>query len=479
MADDAAVRITIGAELDDSLTDAVEAAKAQLGALEQFATEAMSNAARAPEQHGSRQGSDQRVEQARREADELARIHEQSELKWIDAERQANNFALAQGQESLDQWKAQAVELENARDQAARDALKSREAADAGNASARAKDFAQEESLDQEHTIRLSAIEQQYQTKKRQLQEDSFQLFLKQENDALAETTAKLEAEYKAHEISAQERRDAEVGLTQAIEQEVLKRYNAEHAGLVAGNKAFADAEKERQQLLDSFNHHVQTADAQLASEETQKWLQLGNSIKSSFNSALDGLIFQGKSFQQFMLQVAEGILKAFLGMGENMLENWIETQIAQEFATKTTQTATAVGQITDNAAVAAAGAYAATAAIPVVGPELAPAAAASAFGGAMSWAGSLVSFDVGAWEVSRDMVANIHQGEMVVPRDFASGLRSHGGGLGAGGDVNMHYAPTIHAREPSTLAEMLTRESSEMLSWLNRQFRNGVIAPC
>ena len=46
--------------------------------------------------------------------------------------------------------------------------------------------------------------------------------------------------------------------------------------------------------------------------------------------------------------------------------------------------------------------------------------------------------------------------------------------GAHAANAVNMNYAPVIHAREPASLKQMLVTESSEMLAWLSRQFRNG-----
>ena len=62
----------------------------------------------------------------------------------------------------------------------------------------------------------------------------------------------------------------------------------------------------------------------------------------------------------------------------------------------------------------------------------------------------------------------------MVVPENFAQGFRS--AGLPSAADIHMNYAPTIHAREPATLKQLLVTESSEMLAWLRRQFRNGAL---
>jgi hypothetical protein len=87
---------------------------------------------------------------------------------------------------------------------------------------------------------------------------------------------------------------------------------------------------------------------------------------------------------------------------------------------------AAGAAQIANDAHIAAANAYAAMSSIPVVGSFLAPAAAATAFGAVMAF-DALTSLDVGAWEIPQNMPAFLHKGEMVVPENFASGLRGAG----------------------------------------------------
>ena len=139
--------------------------------------------------------------------------------------------------------------------------------------------------------------------------------------------------------------------------------------------------------------------------------------------------------------------------------------------AGKAAQAAAGSATIASDAMQAAAGTYAAVAQIPLVGPFLAPAAAAGAFAAVMAY-DSLASLDVGAWNVPRDMIANIHQGEMVVPQNFASGLR--GANLGGGGDVHATYAPTIHAPASSSLEQLLRDEHGMMLAWFGARLRDG-----
>ncbi|HLY05518.1 MAG TPA: hypothetical protein VKR31_07210, partial [Rhizomicrobium sp.] len=203
--------------------------------------------------------------------------------------------------------------------------------------------------------------------------------YIEEQNRRLSEGVSHLDREYQAHEISAQGKHGAEIALTEQIFAEDIKRLDAEIATLTPGTELWREEMKKRADLVAQYNAQIERSNDQLVSEEQQKWTQLGNSIRSSFNSAIDGMLFQGRSFEQGMFQIAEGVAEAFLQMAEKIAEDWIEQQITSMFETRATQGTTSLGQITDAAAVAAANTFASTAAIPVIGPELAPEAAAGA----------------------------------------------------------------------------------------------------
>jgi hypothetical protein len=137
---------------------------------------------------------------------------------------------------------------------------------------------------------------------------------------------------------------------------------------------------------------------------------------------------------------------------------------------------------------------------------------ATSGGGGLFSTALSfLPAFDIGSTNVPRDMVAQIHQGEMIVPAAQAHGIRSGQSMLGSGGsqsmklpdgasenmraagsddppasvggntynsrssgDVNLHYSPSINAHSNVDLASVLQQQGSAMHRWLANQMRNG-----
>jgi hypothetical protein len=115
----------------------------------------------------------------------------------------------------------------------------------------------------------------------------------------------------------------------------------------------------------------------------------------------------------------------------------------------------------------------------------------APAFGASMAALalgfGSLTAAKKGDWNVSRRDSTTSTKTRWLLPAWAATGLRDmveHGGSpshrdptkaAANGGDMHLHFAPTINHRS-SSLKEELRTQSRDMRRWAGRQMRNGSI---
>lgn len=225
----------------------------------------------------------------------------------------------------------------------------------------------------------------------------------------------------------------------------------------------------------------------------SQQGEELFKTLEKSSDTALAGIIKGTESWQQAMFKVFQDLEIKFAQILLNLGLQFARTQVqnltsslsadAQEVASNqakndaitasnqaaastsaTSRAAQVIKNIESDAAAAYSGVYAYMS--PVLGPAAAiPAAAAFASVAAME---GLVSLDVGAWNLGSDMVAQLHQGEMVVPQTFAQGLRD-GAGLG-GGD---NYTININAIDTQTGTQFLRNNANQIASIISGQVRN------
>jgi hypothetical protein len=153
-----------------------------------------------------------------------------------------------------------------------------------------------------------------------------------------------------------------------------------------------------------------------------------------------------------------------------------------QAAASSQVQLASNVTLAMSYAAVGAVAAGASVAAIPVTGWSMAPGVSASTYAD-LSKTASLASLDVGAYDVPRDMVAQIHAGEMVIPKTFAEGLRDSGaaGGYSGSSDgMHIHYSPSLQGggdmgnATQAAIARVLDKSHQDLIHYLTNVTRNG-----
>lgn len=436
------------------------------------------------------------AQQAREIGDAREQIFEQANEKRLQNEEQINNVLLQIGHESDGQWLTEAFSLEQQRYEAALAGMQKREALDANDKVALAKDQADEAQLYQESSERKDTIYAQYLEKVQAMRAQDLQNFIQSEDKTLAAQTESLNQQYQAGTITSQQRLQQELTLTAGIEAEVLKRLDAEIAGLTAGTKAYDDAMKQRLDVEKTFSADMKKDQSDYVNAQTEALQPVTN----AFDQMFDGIISGNETLGQIVARTAETMAEDWIKQEVKQATQTIITeqaktdavvagaaaQSAAQSAGSATSSASSLGkfsaQIMNDAHVAAANTYAAVSAIPVVGPFLAPPAAAAAYAGVMAF-DALTSFDVGTNFVPSNMVAQLHQGERVIPAADNSALMSALGGAGgnSGGGAGQPLAVTfqINALDTSSALKFINSNMNQIAKALQAHLKyNPSLAP-
>jgi len=267
-----------------------------------------------------------------------------------------------------------------------------------------------------------------------------------QENDRKAD----LDLELAQHQITKAQELQAELAFNSQVQAAALARLDTEFATLQTGTVAYLQAMQERHRIAVEFGLKDTELQARLlatqsmaAERHAQPYLQAFQQIGSGFNSTIIGLMAGTMTWQRAEQMAMRNVMAGFLDMTETMLSHWLALQIAREVSD---QTANLVIAAQDQGS--------------------------SGFGVLVSAGLSLLGLDSGTSYVPHDMVAQIHQGEMVIPRYDADIIRGGGGG---GGHV-FNYSPTIVGGGPAM--ERTTRQNNEdMKGYIHNLMRNGQIS--
>lgn len=239
----------------------------------------------------------------------------------------------------------------------------------------------------------------------------------------------------------------------------------------LAGLTAAKRQEILNQQLAftDKVTEQIFTVEKQAAEKTEAAWDNAMKTINGAFDSQISGLVqgttSWGNATRNVLRSLTVDVIRFFVNWGLEQAENTAKaivldnTRVTAHLAGQTaivaadsaTSSAGIVGMIGNaikaimtDAGQAAAGVTAFLA--PTMGPAAIPAGAAA--GGAVAaFAGA--TFATGAWSIPRDMVAGLHQGEMVIPArgGLASEFRSimASGGFGRGGQTGPGGGTTHH----------------------------------
>jgi len=249
---------------------------------------------------------------------------------------------------------------------------------------------------------------------------------------------------------------------------------------------------KEQAQLESVVNDDV-------SADYRRSFEQVGSSFSSSVMSMIRGHETLGKEAQKAALSIVQSFVQARVKMAADWAAGLV-TQIAQTTTSEAAKTeAVAAGTTARTSLEATASAASAAETLgavfksisasaaetfagifgflsPVMGPAAAgPAAAGEA--AVIGAASGLASFAVGAWSLPSDMIAQVHQGEMIVPAGPAAAFRSMmEGNSGVAGTVHVHHATNfnVQAIDAAGVKQFFKDHGKTVLRSINESVRTG-----
>ncbi|WP_158810119.1 hypothetical protein [Beijerinckia sp. L45] len=221
----------------------------------------------------------------------------------------------------------------------------------------------------------------------------------------------------------------------------------------------------------------------------------------SSVSSSIMGMIKGQETLRQAVSNVLLSIIQSFIQARIRSVADWaagVATQTATTTAGEATKTGAVVAGTAARSSAASSGAAAdaastvlaigksivASAAETFAGifgflsPLLGPAAAGPAMAGqatVLAAGAALPSFATGAWSLPADMIAQVHQGEMIVPAGPAARMRD-AAGASTGGDVHVHHAThfNVTAMDSRDVKRFFNGNGKAILGAINDSVRNG-----
>ena len=265
------------------------------------------------------------------------------------------------------------------------------------------------------------------------------------------------------------------------------------------GTVAYAAAQRRIEELASQSALRRQEIERNVNQQVYADYKRAFEQIGSSVSSSIMGMITSHQSLKQSAIKILDQILSMFIQTQVRMVANWLAGQLAQTMATTTSQTAQTAAVTAGVAArtgAELAGSAASSAATigsvlhsimasagetfagifgflaPVMGPAAAgPAAAGEAT--VLSVATGMASFASGAWSLPSDMIARVHQGEMIVPAGPAATFRSMiNGNSGVAGTVHVHHATNFNvaAMNSQSVKQFLKNNSKQIMRTINER---------
>ena len=269
--------------------------------------------------------------------------------------------------------------------------------------------------------------------------------------------------------------------------------------------KAFADAQRQIDELAAGSAVKRQEIERSYLREVATDYRRTFEQVGSSVSQQITSLIQGHETLRQAVGNVLLSIVQSFIQARIRSVADWAAGALAETTAITAGETAKTSAVLAGTAArqsaqtgAATVGAATTLAAVaqsitasaaetfagifgflsPLMGPAAAgPAAAGQATVAAA--AASIPSFDVGAWSLPTDMVAQVHAGEMIVPPGPAGLMRAAAGGSGGtnqtfGGKGDHHTHFHVTAIDSRDVRRFFSDNSKHIIGAINEGVRSG-----
>ncbi len=247
-----------------------------------------------------------------------------------------------------------------------------------------------------------------------------------------------------------------------------------------------------RQEIERNVNH-------QIYADYRRTFEQIGSTVSSSIMGMITGQLRLRDAARNILLQIIHGFIQARV----RMVADWLAGVAAQTAATasgEAAKTAAVTAGVAARTGAQASGSVAASAGTiaavlksifasagetfagifgflsPVLGPAAAgPAAAGQAT--VLAVGTGLAAFETGAWSLPSDMIAQVHQGEMIVPAGPAATFRSKmESNSGVAETVHVRHAVNfnVSAMDSRSVKQFFNDHSRTIMRTINESVRTG-----
>jgi len=267
----------------------------------------------------------------------------------------------------------------------------------------------------------------------------------------------------RTHQISASKELTEETQLLNQKWAEQQAYYDKLEALYAQDPEKLAEVQQQEAAAWQKHLADLEKAQNQATTTMAAQWQKIGNSIASSFSSAIDGMITKNRTFTQTVLQLGESLVTGLINNFVKMAVSWAEQEVAKMVASRLA--AAGVVQASAGAAGAAGTASFAAAPWPI---DL----GAAAFGASMAAvAGSFAVAEQG-YDIPAGVnpMVQAHAREMVLPAEEADVIRDAASGSGLGGGNHIH----LHSMDPRSIEHQLANHSSSISKALRKHFSRG-----